>query len=177
MSRRSAWFWFWGTALVGLIADLGSKSAVFAWLGFPSEQVAVVIPGWLQFVTRLNNGGIWSIGAEYGLQMNSLLIGFCSVASVLILIWAYFGIRPRERVFPLVLGAIMAGAMGNLHDRIFFEGVRDFIEFHYFDIWYYPTFNLADSFLVCGAAYLVISSLLWGDRTMTSAAISSHASL
>ncbi len=93
-NRRAAWLWFLGAAIVGLVADLGSKSAVFAWLGFPSEEIAVLIPGWLQLVTRLNNGGIWSIGAEYGLQMNSLLIVFCGSASVLILIWAYFGIRP-----------------------------------------------------------------------------------
>jgi signal peptidase II len=176
-SRLSAWGWFFGASLIGLAADLASKSAVFAWLGYPSEQPAVLIPGWLQFVTRLNNGGIWSLGAEYGVQMNTMLIGFCGVASVLILIWAYFGIRAGERVFPMVLGLIMSGAMGNLHDRIVFQGVRDFIEFHYFDIWYYPTFNLADSFLVCGAAYLVLTSVLWGDRTHASPALSSTPSL
>jgi signal peptidase II len=158
---------------VGLGADLGSKSAVFAWLGYPSENVAVLIPGWLQFVTRLNNGGIWSLGAELGVQMNSILIVFCASASVLILIWAYLGIRPGERVFPLVLGLIMSGALGNLHDRIVFQGVRDFIEFHYHDVWYYPTFNLADSCLVCGAAYLVLSSLLGLDRTSHAPALSS----
>jgi signal peptidase II len=173
-NRRAAWLWFLVAAIVGLAADLGSKSAVFSWLGYPSEEMAVVVPGWLQLVTRLNNGGIWSIGAEYGVQMNSLLIVFCGSASVLILIWAYFGIRPGERVFPLVLGGILAGAMGNLHDRVIHQGVRDFIEFHYFDVWYYPTFNLADSFLVCGAAYLVLSSVLGMDRrSTTSPALSS----
>src|SRR5262249_35799312 len=82
-----------------------------------------------------------------------------AIASVLILIWAYFGIKSGERFFPLVLGAILAGAIGNLFDRIAFQGVRDFIEVHYFDVWYYPTFNFADSFLVCGAGVLIMSSI------------------
>ena len=147
-------------AVVGLAADLASKAAVFRSLGFPSEDAIVVIPNLLQFVTRLNQGGIWSIGADYGVKMNTVLAIFSSVASFLIVIWAYIGIRSGERFFPIVLGAILAGALGNLHDRVVYQGVRDFIEVHYYDLWYFPTFNLADSCLVCGAACLILSSLL-----------------
>ncbi|MFO0947693.1 MAG: signal peptidase II [Planctomycetota bacterium] len=50
-----------------------------------------------------------------------------------------------------VLGGILGGAAGNLHDRILFGGVRDFIDAHYHEVYHWPTFNLADSFLVCGA--------------------------
>jgi signal peptidase II len=150
---------FGAAAIGGVAADLGSKSAVFRTLGYPSDETLVIVPNLLQFVTRLNQGGIWSFGAEHGVKMNTLLAIFSAVASVLILIWAYFGIKRGERFFPLVLGAILAGAIGNLFDRVVFQGVRDFIEVHYFDVWYYPTFNLADSFLVCGAGILIVSSL------------------
>ena len=159
-SRLASLCLFGLAAVAGLVADLGSKSAVFHWLGYPSEDPLVVIPNLLQFVTRLNQGGIWSIGADYGVKMNTLLAVFSSVAAVLIVIWGYFGVRSGERFFPIVLGAILAGALGNLHDRLFYQGVRDFIEVHYYDLWYFPTFNLADSCLVCGAACLVLSSLL-----------------
>lgn len=159
-SRAGSLGLFAGAAILGVAADLGSKSAVFQKLGYPSDESLVIVPNLLQFVTRLNQGGIWSFGAAYGVKMNTLLAIFSSVASALILIWAYFGIKRGERFFPLVLGAILAGAIGNLFDRIVFQGVRDFIEVHYFDVWYYPTFNLADSFLVCGAGLLIISSVL-----------------
>jgi len=159
-SRAGSLGLFAGATVFGVAADLGSKTAVFQTLGYPSDESLVIFPNLLQFVTRLNQGGIWSIGASHGVKMNTLLAIFSAVASVLILIWAYFGIKKGERFFPLVLGAILAGAIGNLFDRVVFHGVRDFIEVHYFDVWYYPTFNLADSFLVCGAGILIISSLL-----------------
>jgi signal peptidase II len=57
------------------------------------------------------------------------------------------------------LGLVLAGALGNLTDRIIrgpgFSGeVVDFIDFH---VW--PVFNLADSALVVGAAVLVVSGI------------------
>ena len=58
----------------------------------------------------------------------------------------------------MLLGAFLAGAMGNLFDRLVFGAVRDFIEVHYYDVYRYPTFNLANSYLVCGATVLVVAS-------------------
>jgi signal peptidase II len=57
------------------------------------------------------------------------------------------------------LGLVLAGALGNLTDRVIrgsgFSGeVVDFIDFH---VW--PVFNLADSALVVGAAILLIASV------------------
>jgi signal peptidase II len=174
--KRSRWFelmLFALAACAGLAADLGSKSAVFEAVELRAGDPIVLIPGWLQFVSRLNNGGIWSVGAQFGEHANTALIGFASGASLLILAWAYFSIQLGERVFPIVLGGILSGALGNLHDRFVFNGVRDFIEFHYRDVWYYPTFNIADSMLVCGAVYLVLSSLL-GSLVPASANLASR---
>lgn len=164
-SRRVPMIIFLGTALGVVTADLASKSAVFASLGYPNETPFVLIPDLLRFITRINNGGIWSIGAELGLRMNTMLIAFCGVASVLILGWAYFSLKATDRVFPIVLGSILGGALGNFHDRIVYQGVRDFIEVHYKETWYFPTFNLADSFLVCGAIFLILTSL-WGPSSL-----------
>ena len=44
---------------------------------------------------------------------------------------------------------ILAGAIGNLVDRIIYSGVIDFIQIHFGD-WFFPTFNLADVFIVLG---------------------------
>ena len=52
-----------------------------------------------------------------------------------------------DLVFSLVLG----GALGNLVDRFLYEKVIDFLKF-----WSFPTFNLADSFVVVGLALLIL---------------------
>ncbi len=49
---------------------------------------------------------------------------------------------------------LLAGAAGNLVDRILFQSVRDFIDFH---VW--PVFNVADVLICIGAAGLSYASL------------------
>jgi len=44
---------------------------------------------------------------------------------------------------------ILAGAIGNLTDRVIYSGVIDFIHVH-FSGWSFPVFNLADVFIVLG---------------------------
>src|SRR5207244_2218205 len=62
------------------------------------------------------------------------------------------------------LGLILAGTLGNLYDRLVFNGVRDFLYFHWFE---FPVFNVADSCLVCGAFLLMIQAF-WSRPTVAS---------
>jgi signal peptidase II len=57
------------------------------------------------------------------------------------------------------LALIAAGAAGNLHDRWFHGGVRDFIRCSVNfgeKEWVWPNFNIADSAIVCGVAIILI---------------------
>ena len=51
---------------------------------------------------------------------------------------------------------IIAGAIGNVFDRICYGHVIDFISLHY-HAYYWPTFNLADAFITCGAFLAILS--------------------
>ena len=59
----------------------------------------------------------------------------------------------------VALALIFAGALGNLHDRIAYGSVIDFIEVHIF-AYHFPDFNVADSSIVTGACLLLLDSLL-----------------
>ena len=57
----------------------------------------------------------------------------------------------HERIsYSLIIG----GALGNIMDRMNDGYVTDFLQFHWRH-WYYPTFNIADSFIVCGILLLL----------------------
>ena len=57
------------------------------------------------------------------------------------------------------MALVSGGALGNLHDRIVYGSVIDFIEVHIFS-YHWPDFNVADSSIVTGACLLLLDSLL-----------------
>jgi signal peptidase II len=88
---------------------------------------------------------------------------FFVTLSILILIYLFYLYKKLKDVFPawLSLLLIMAGAVGNLIDRIRIGHVTDFIYLHYNDF-YWPAFNVADS-AICLGALLYLYSLSKGQ--------------
>lgn len=96
-------------------------------------------------------------GAAFGLFQNgSLIFGIMAVV-VSIFIIIYFPRIPQdEKLMRVALSMQMAGALGNLVDRIFFEGhVTDFISMGNF-----PVYNVADSSITVGVGLLILALLL-----------------
>ncbi|HVJ81906.1 MAG TPA: signal peptidase II [Planctomycetia bacterium] len=139
---------FFGVALFAVVADLATKWAAFSWVRAQPDERVVVWPGRFELVERLNLHGIWSIG--FGLaSMNTVLLVVCSLV-VAGLVWYVPRRLPAgERFHAILFGLILGGAIGNIFDRAAFGGVRDFIQVYLWNGYAYPTFNVADSFLVC----------------------------
>jgi signal peptidase II len=108
-------------------------------------------------------------------QGHAALFAILSVlAGAGIFYWLFIHRAAHDLRLTFLLGCIMAGVLGNLHDRLglwtpppgFADeiryGVRDWILFE-FQGRTWPNFNLADSFLVCGAIALVVCHLFQRD--------------
>ena len=65
----------------------------------------------------------------------------------------------RFTLTTVALALVFAGALGNVHDRIVYGSVVDFIEVHIFS-YHWPDFNVADSAIVTGACLLLLDSIL-----------------
>jgi signal peptidase II len=168
LSRYAAFF---SLVAGGCALDLATKQWMFDWLGVPEPRR----PGpvwWLWtdvigFQTSLNEGALFGIG-----QGKVVLFAVLSVAALLgILGWLFWAGAARQWVLALALGSVTAGILGNLYDRLGLPGlawqdttllhragepvhaVRDWI-LVMIGKWPWPTFNVADSMLVCGAALL-----------------------
>ncbi len=144
---------FWLLAVTGLVGDLWSKTAVFKALG-PNDQIDI-IPGFLRFITALNDGAAFSIAR--GKQ--PFLVGV-SILAWIVILGVFYWNRRHSRMVLISLGMFAGGILGNLHDRMFEGGlVRDFIDV-YIGRHHWPTFNVADSLLCIAVALLMISSVL-----------------
>lgn len=144
---------FWGIASAILIADQVTKYLIRT-MRVPGES-SVLIPGVLD-LTHVRNAG-----AAFGLFPGRQPIFVATSAVVMVVIAAYWRrARPTEWPIVVAMGAISAGAIGNLTDRITLGLVTDFLAFSFVD---FPVFNIADMGIVVGVGILVLW-LLFGPE-------------
>lgn len=108
---------------------------------------------------------VWNRGISFGLFNNDhsgawLLAGMALVITAAFTVWLW---RVDHRGLAIALGAVIGGALGNVIDRFRFGAVVDFLDFHAFG-WHYPAFNVADSAVVLGIAYIILDGLFWEPR-------------
>ena len=146
---------FWSLATGGLLLDLWSKKAVFEWLNQQQSHSISIIDGFMQFIIALNDGAAFSIFAGKAYILTTI-----SVVALLVVFGVFLFSGTRHRLIHIALGLFTGGICGNLHDRIFNDGlVRDFVDV-YIGNKHWPTFNVADSLLCVGVGLLIISTLL-----------------
>jgi signal peptidase II len=157
------------------------KRTVFSYLGlFSIVGIIIALDQWTKWLVRtyLPYTGTWvpqgmewllpyarivhwnNSGAAFGLFQNgSLVFGILAVIVILVIIYFYPQTDPKDWPLRVAMGMQMAGAGGNLIDRIIFDGkVTDFISVGNFPVW-----NVADSSIVVGVAVLVVGAW-WRER-------------
>jgi len=164
----------WLTVTLGVAADLLSKSLAWRFLGDPSDGQGTaeqsLLAGWLRLATSKNFGGGFGFRLSDGRGLSPLagriLTILLTLATCALILYLFSGTRRSQFWMHLACGLTLAGALGNLYDRLVFGYVRDFIQFtaHLGDrvLWPY-VFNLADVYLVVGVAVLVCV-YLFGNR-------------
>ena len=139
-----------------ILLDQLSKSYIQSVLRF-GERINVLTI--FDLTLLYNEGAAWSFLADSGGWQKWLFISIGILAAVVI-IWLMKRHGHQKR-FMLSLALILAGAVGNVIDRILHGHVIDFLLFYCRD-WYYPAFNVADIAISCGAILLVLDEILRG---------------
>jgi len=119
------------------------------------REPVVIIPKVLKLEYHTNDGAVW------GLMGGKVLFLKIFTFVVLILIAFFYLKVPKGKKFnvlKVLLVFIMAGAVGNLIDRVYLNYVVDFI---YFELINFPLFNFADSCLTISSILLLILALFY----------------
>jgi signal peptidase II len=121
-----------------------------------------VIPRFFQIVHTRNRGiafGLFNDGAAEGTSVVLIVLSLAILGFVGSMLWHYSAQLGREHwTLRYGLGAILGGAVGNIHDRIVFGSVTDFLDF-FWGAQHFPAFNVADSAITCGAGLLLLNLL------------------
>ena len=143
-------------ALVVLALDQATKAWIVARLPlgtYGRPDAIPVIRGFLNLVHVGNTGAAWSM-----LTGRSVLLATLAAATLIAIFFWRRALGLRDRTAQVSFGLLCGGIIGNLSDRLVYGHVVDFLDFH-FGSYVYPTFNVADAGICCGALLYLIHSL------------------
>ncbi len=140
-----------GTALLGIGLDQATKALVVATReGKPPVRIAGQVL--TIYVTR-------NSGAAFGFAPAATVLFACVAVAVAVLI-ATKAPRLRSAGWAAALGLVLAGAIGNLCDRLMrAPGIGRGAVVDFIDLQHFADFNVADSCLTCGVVLMVLLSL------------------
>lgn len=113
-----------------------------------------IFPG-LALTLSYNTGAAFSFLANESGWQRWLFVGISALVSIVIIFWLR-KIPKHNKWDQVALCLILAGAVGNVWDRLVYGYVIDFIKLYY-QQWYWPIFNVADM-AICVGAFMVIFS-------------------
>jgi signal peptidase II len=106
-----------------------------------------------------------NMGAAFGFLAEShpafreiFFLSMPPIALVIILL-ILRGVQESDRWQIYSLSSVFAGAIGNYIDRLRFRYVIDFLDFHFYEKYSWPAFNVADMAIVCGVCALLLQML------------------
>jgi len=157
--RAHGWRWL-ALALLVIAADQWSKNWMVHHLAFGENQRLLPV---LSLTLRYNTGAAFSMLAEASGWQRWLFTGLAVVVGLAIIEWMRRLDARRQGLLASALALILAGALGNLIDRLRLGHVIDFILVHWKDA-YFPAFNVADSAITVGAALMLLDYWFEGRR-------------
>ncbi len=141
---------YWG--VVGLVvgADQLSKHYAQQYLDFFHP---IVVNDFWNWVLVYNSGAAFGVLSHYAGWQRYFLSALAIIVSV------FLGVllqKEKNLKNALAFAFIIGGALGNVIDRLSYGAVVDFIQWHFKD-YYWPAFNLADSFITLGVVLMLLS--------------------
>ena len=160
----------WGVLLfiILLLIDMVTKLVADAYFSQqPAGTKIEIIPGWINLCITYNRGIAYGIGRDSEEWVKLAVIAATGVLMLGLAI-VYF-LADKKRVwFRTALVFIVAGGLGNLIDRVYYQvwdvetlyGVRDMVDLSRFG---FAVCNFAD-FFICGGAAAMVLSLVFFDK-------------
>lgn len=149
---RGVWLCY-AIALLLIILDQVTKIAADNMLDY--AQPIVVLPIF-NLTLLYNTGAAFSFLSDAGGWQRYFFTIIASVVSIVMAVW--LSRLKRSQLFLAAgLTGVLAGAIGNLIDRVAYGHVVDFLSFHW-DSYYFPAFNVADMAISAGAFFLILDA-------------------
>ena len=151
---------FWLVAAAVVLLDQLTKLWLWRPLG-AADRPLVLIPEVLRLIGHPGNvKGALGLGPA-----NPFFYAVPAVIGLVVMIYFLLTTPAGNWLVALALGLLAGGDVGNMIDRLALHHVRDFIELHWREVWFWHTFNVADSAICIGFVVIAYEMLFHSDRS------------
>ena len=161
MKKKS--LYLFGTGLVIILLDQITKASILK--NFEEGQSLEVIQNYFNITYVRNYGAAFGLFSELQSSLRSAFFLAIPPVAMMVILFMLKTATQEEKFKILALCSVFAGAVGNYIDRLRFGYVVDFLDFHYYEKWVWPAFNVADMSIVCGVSVLIFIELFSSSTT------------
>ena len=139
--------------VLGVFLDQATKLVIQCWL-VPHQTVSV-IPGFFNLTHVYNPGGAFGIFSGFSPLFRKIFFLAAGIFAAAFILYLYSKTPWQKKWVLASFGMIIAGAIGNVIDRLRYGMVVDFLDV-YIGKYHWPAFNVADSMICVGIGIIMI---------------------
>lgn len=147
--------YIWLLAISGFLIAIDQVVKMYVHTHFHLGESVIVIPNFFNLTYVRNFGAAFGFLAESHPSFRELFFLSMPPIALIIILGILRGVKDNDTKQIIALSSIFGGAIGNYIDRVRFRYVIDFADFHLFNRWSWPAFNIADMAIVGGVGLLL----------------------
>lgn len=155
------------TVLSGVIVAMDQITKVMVLSSFRLGESYMVIENFFNLTFVKNYGAAFGFLAQSNPEFREVFFLAMPPVAMIVIGFLLKSVHESDKTQLLSLSAILGGAIGNYIDRLRFRYVVDFLDFHWYNQYSWPAFNIADSAIVMGVVVLMIQMFLQKPKTET----------
>lgn len=152
--------YIWLLLITGILVALDQVVKIYVHTHFHLGESISVIPNFFNLTYVRNFGAAFGFLAESHPSFRELFFLSMPPIALVIILGILRGVKDDDTKQIIALSSIFGGAIGNYIDRLRFRYVIDFLDFHLYNKWSWPAFNIADMAIVGGVGMLLLLMFL-----------------
>jgi len=142
-------------SISGFIVALDQLLKIYVHTQYRLGESTVVIPNFFNITYVRNFGAAFGFLSQSHPSFREIFFLAMPPIAIVIILMIMRSLEEKDRGQVLALSSICGGAIGNYIDRIQYRYVIDFIDFHIYNKYNWPAFNIADVAIVGGVCFLL----------------------
>lgn len=146
--------------IVSILVALDQLTKVLILSRFKFGESVIIIENFFNLTYVKNYGAAFGFLSESHPVFREIFFLIMPPAAMVVIGVLLKKAPQHDRLQIIALSSILGGAIGNYIDRLRFRYVVDFLDFHLFNQYSWPAFNIADSAIVLGVMALMYQMYL-----------------